>query len=667
MPERSGIELFAEDKFSAAFKKYDQGLKKAEAQAASTARSITKSGKAIASGWGTGIESTLAKMDNLDAEMETTRGRARDLLAEMDAAPRSAGGMATALVTVTAGLAALGAAAALGFAKLVKAIEPSLERHKELQEAQEKLTETWEAASDELAQTLGPAMANWTNLKIQALEALLLLLEKLKEFVAYVHIGTMAVVEFTKEFGKWYEILIDPVRAIPMLVEAMGDAEKGQDLWNRIGEKSLDIWDRYQADLVDVAETVEKEKFVPDVEPMWSKVADAAQDTLDRIGKLQESHLLQLQRQEEDAAKERARAWDKYEKQVAKAIKTGEKKLTKITTEYEEDRAEVLADYQEAIVETETDTLDERLKAQEDFEREMKQSNERFQLDQLQSQRRYEYERAHLVAEGDTLAIEQLDELYKLEQQEAAENEDLQQRQAQENFDAQIKDMEQAATDLLAELSSGLEEQLIEQEQAYREQLVQQQEANSERLAEMAADFADRQRLEDEDRAITEARQEEDYRRQLADLGENLSDQLREQEIHYGHVAVLLEQYYGEGGVADAVLAEYHARELERIGVTAEAMAMMTQIPTLPATAPPGASPVFGMQHGGIVTGPAHAFIEAGQREAFVPLGGSVHHSFNRLNVGVSGLESASPADVNAIASALAREMTHQVRTLRRS
>jgi DNA repair exonuclease SbcCD ATPase subunit len=667
--EKHGIELYAEDNFSKTFKAYDQGLKKAEGQAASTARSISKSGQQLASTWGTGVEDVTARMDALSGEIAVTRTRTQDLASTMTTSATAVGGL-TSVLTLVSGvatgvgiaLAALGAVGAALWGKLREGVQSYISETEQVIEAQERVNAEWEKASEHLAQALIPLKTELLGIEVKLAEATGQVLETFKRLVAIGHAALASTIGQAKALG---QVAVDTLQ---------GQVPSFEEAWDRIQKAGSSAFREtifeYRDIFSEVREEVEEEgdKLVPDVGPAWDKLADQVNGTLNRIQQMQESHLLQLQRQEEDAARERVRAWEKYEKNVAKAIKAGEKKLIKLETQYEEDRTEALADDQEAIVETETDTLDERLKAQEDFEREMKQSSERFQLDQLQSQRRYEYERAHLVAEGDTLAIEQLDELYKLEQQEAAENENLQQRQAQENFDAQIKDMETAAQDLLSELSSGLEEQLIEQEQAYREQLVQQQEANAERLAEMAADFADQQRLEDEDRQLAAQRQEEDYRRQLADLGANLADQLREHEIGSFDIAQLLELYYGPGGLSDQILEGFHEREQERIAATSYMMAGLAQQPAAPTFTPtPEFSPVFGMQRGGIVQGPATFHVESGMREAVIPLGGTMQHNFSPLNVNIGGLAGAPQQDVNAIASCLARELTNQIRSLRRS
>ena len=82
---------------------------------------------------------------------------------------------------------------------------------------------------------------------------------------------------------------------------------------------------------------------------------------------------------------------------------------------------------------------------------------------------------------------------------------------------------------------------------------------------------------------------------------------------------------------------------------------------------------VVGMQMGGILEGPAMAYVEPGVREAFVPLtgpgagggGGAFTHEFlNALQI--PGLESASPADAGLLIKALVESLTDKLRTKRR-
>jgi hypothetical protein len=180
----------------------------------------------------------------------------------------------------------------------------------------------------------------------------------------------------------------------------------------------------------------------------------------------------------------------------------------------------------------------------------------------------------------------------------------------------------------------------------------------------MAVNFQEQQDLTDEDNAIARQKQEENYRRQLEDLGYALRDQEDLQQLGAEKVAEVLTEYYGEGGVADQIMAAYYEREIDRAIVTAEALAgIAAQTPAIPlpggGTTGAGWTGVTEMQHGGILQGPAMAYIEPGMIEAFVPLGrlGGTMNVSGNIGVGVTGLERASPDVVNQIAAQVGKRV----------
>jgi hypothetical protein len=68
------------------------------------------------------------------------------------------------------------------------------------------------------------------------------------------------------------------------------------------------------------------------------------------------------------------------------------------------------------------------------------------------------------------------------------------------------------------------------------------------------------------------------------------------------------------------------------------------------------------MQHGGILRGPATAYIEPGMTEMFIPLSGpSTMNVTGNIGVGVSGLERASPSLVNRIASQVGTKLLSDI------
>jgi len=134
-------------------------------------------------------------------------------------------------------------------------------------------------------------------------------------------------------------------------------------------------------------------------------------------------------------------------------------------------------------------------------------------------------------------------------------------------------------------------------------------------------------------------------------------------------MARILEQYFGPGGVNQGIMQGYFDWLEKRAIVSATTVAAAMAWSAAPSTVTPEFHPVFGMQEGGILTGPAMAYVEPGVTEAFIPLGrggGGYDLSWSGGPIPISGLERGSPADVNAIARALAQSLTEKIRTRRR-
>jgi hypothetical protein len=428
------------------------------------------------------------------------------------------------------------------------------------------------------------------------------------------------------------------------LGKALTDQEemiKLQERQKRAGEAAVEAYEHTMDRYAEATKPLVEDGVARDYE----KVADAINATFQRI------------------ADEQERAWQQYGQDVAKEIEKGQKKLADVTLEYQQDVAEEIEDYN-----------DDRLKAEEDLNKSLLQAQqdcERFELDEVQSERRYQYERARLVAEGDTLALEQLDELHELEEKEAAENEALRVKQAQETQDALVEAMEAAGRAQAEALAEALAEQLKEMEEQSREEMAEQEQANKDRLAELAAGFAEQQHLADEDYQRSLDKADQNYDRQQEDLGRNLARQEELQEISGDEVAYILEQYYGPDGLNREIMEGYYEWLEERAVVSATTVAAAMAMSAAPEVVTPEFHPVFGMQEGGVLRGPAMAYVEPGTTEAFVPLsgpgaGGAFTHEFlNALKV--AGLERGSPGDVNAIAREMARSLTQKIRSRRRT
>jgi hypothetical protein len=652
--ERVGLEAFFD---TSAFQRgqaiYERGLARVDSTTTKTARKLSAA-------WG---DST-AGLDDLFSRMDAAKGQADELAAGYAALGDEAVAVAAGLGTIGAaatgvgiGLAIVGAAGVAVWRKIDDAAMEYLARSEEVVKAQDGVNDEWDRASRHLAQTLIPLKVELLNVELKLATAVADVTETFGKLVAIAHSSIAAIVA---GLGAIPEAIVMAFRGEKPVFEDLWETmtEAGEEAF---GETMLTYRDAFEETFPEIEE---------EAEDSWEKIADAVSSAMQRIEDMQVAHGRRLSDLADDYAVRQARSWAKYEKAVAKEIDRGLDRIAKLEASYNKRRAKTIADYQKRIARAEADASEARVKAQEDYDRRERQARERYQLDMLQSERRYQFERNRLVAEGDTLAIEELDARYKLEQEEAAENEALRQKQSREGQAEQIREAGEAAREQVDELRQQLAETLAEQEANYLEQIEGQRQANQDRLAEIHISYAEQQRLADEDYQMSIEKANLNYQRQQEDLGRNLARQEEMQELGAGEVATLLERYYGEDGVADRIMEGWHERENARILVTA---ALMTQMgewkPLLPGGIPmPGQQ--VGMQMGGILQGPAMAYVEPGVTEAFVPLtgagaGGAFTHEFlNALSI--TGLEGASQTDVSRIARELAVSLTQKIRSRRR-
>lgn len=492
------------------------------------------------------------------------------------------------------------------------------------------------------------------------------LISVLNPFIALQQLGSKAIsnlIDKTSDLRKEQEDLFKTEAQLreEYLLRYKDD---NKDWWKAVRDR----WEGIREEEAAAAAELEAER-----EAAREKAAEVLSDYFDRIADLERNHYLKLAQLEADANRRKTRDFDKYQSAFRKQYQKGLKRLEKITADYEKKRAKLIRDYEKRIAKVRASVGKEHEKAQKDWEMRERQARERYDLDMLQSERRYQFERNRLVAEGDTLAIEQLDALFKLREQERKEDEALRRKHESEKRREESRQADEDARERIKELQDQLAEALKEMAEAYREQMAEQEKANIDRLAEMAAAFQEQQRLKDEDDARARQKEEESYRRRLEDLGRDLADQEELQEVGAEAVERVLEQYYSEGGVADLIMEGWHDREDRRIQITAELLRGLAGTkwpPLMPGGIGMPGQPV-GMQEGGILEGPALAYVEPGVREAFVPLsgpgaGGAFTHEFlNALTV--AGLEGAAPTDVNEIARELAQSLTSKIRSRRRS
>lgn len=653
--EKIGLEAILDTtEFTKGQRIYERGLDHINASTAKTAKSLT-------SAW----DDSTAGLEDMFASLDAMKGGADDVATGLAAIGTEATAVSASMVAAgvaTAGVAiALAAVAAVGVAiwnKIDDAAIEYLARSKEVIKAQEKVNDEWDQASRHLAQSLIPLKVELLEVELKLAEAVAKTADFVKNLVAQTHVG--------------FARIIEGLKTIPEAIERAfaGDPMSVEELWERMKAGGVETAKKY---LDAFEETFEEAEEI--AEDNWDKIADAVNSALDRIEDMQIAHNRRLADLADDNRIKQERAWAKYEISVAKEINKGQARIAKLEERYNKRRIKTIATFQKRIAKAEAKVSEARVKAAEDFDRRERHARERFQLDNIQSERRYQFERNRLVAEGDTLAIEQLDARYKLEQEEAKENEALRQRQAGESQTEQIREAGEAAREQIDELRQQLAEALDEQETNYLDQVEAQKKANLDRIDEMAASFDEQRRLADEDYQGSIEKANLNYERQQEDLGRNLARQEELQELGAEQVDRLLDRHYGEDGVADRIMEGWHERENTRILVTA---ALLEQLATGTKWGPlmPGGAPMpgqeVGMDQGGVIVGPQTVQVGAGVVEAFIPLsgggagGGAFTHEFtNALNI--TGLEGASSTDMSRIARELAESLTQKIRTKRRN
>jgi len=577
--ERVGLKaVFETAEFSQGQKIYEAGTKKSNALAKDAARQSLEASRTMTAGW--------------------------------QSAARAAGLLATAAI------------ASFGLMKTAWNLANEAMEKRGLETSAGRIEEAWAKLRFELGSNLIPVIEDLGDAAVTMIGKLEVGVKTFGDLLAKTHAniaGLRAYSQVMMAAGESEEKFAGSIWAHRyQLGKALTDQEKMVELQERQKRASEAAAEAYEKTTERYAEAT---KPLVEVEAVdYEKAAQKLQAAFSRIEQLHEKHVLALQRKEEDAARARARAWAQYGRQVEKAVKANAERLDDIAERYEKKREKTLRDAEKAIAKAEADVRKDRLRQQADFERQERQQRERFQLDRLQSERRYQYNWARTLAEGDALALYYLQQEHDLEQQEARENEELRRKQAGEGQTAQIREAGEAAREQIAELREQLQEQLAEQETNYREQIEKQKEADAERLAEMAVNFAEQQALRDEDAEIARQRQEEDYQRQLRALGRSLADQEELQEIGAEGVRRLLERYWSESGENELIMEGFHRREQERISVTSGMLRVMAEAAAaMPAMPTPEFHPVYGMQHGGVLRGPAYAYIEPGMVEASSP------------------------------------------------
>lgn len=252
---------------------------------------------------------------------------------------------------------------------------------------------------------------------------------------------------------------------------------------------------------------------------------------------------------------------DEYISNVAEIEADLAKQIQKINAKALEQREKALASYYKNIEKAQRAAQKQEANNAAQHALEMEYAQRRYNLTLLQNERLYLYNRGQLVAEGDVLAIDDLDARYELEKQAQKENFDLQMQQAEAMYRLQARIQREAMRDSIAELQLGLREQLAEIEANRRDQVTEAQQTAAEKQAE--AEKAATEALAKEQLAMQEqlAEQEKAHDERLADLAEYLAEFGQKLGFSYADTLSLAQNYFGVDGDFDTLFKNEWERQ----------------------------------------------------------------------------------------------------------
>lgn len=392
-------------------------------------------------------------------------------------------------------------------------------------------------------------------------------------------------------------------------------------------------------------------------------------------------------------------AIDTVESNYASALKRIQDDLAEEIADINADAAK---DRQEALEEANNDLLREQQQANDEIERMMEQhylemlhERQRHDLSMIQNERMYQYTRSKLVAEGDVLAIEDLDARYELERQAAQENFDLQMQQAEAMFQLQLKYQRQAIAEQVAATRAGLREELAAIEENRRERIATAEEKAEEERQAAAAERNQgyEEAKADRDKAIADELADwDDLLRQrayqIAQEGLQLNKSAQQVDEYvvraYGPnspLRALTQQAYKELQTNTRIARDALIPYFGEIALAAQAAAIAIDNVAKASRALPRQSPHYSpsggvrrYQYGGesIVNRPT--VFSAGESympervivQPLSPIGGNISLSWHGGAIPVHGTGELSGVDMGAISNALARGLvTEMTRTIR--
>jgi hypothetical protein len=248
--------------------------------------------------------------------------------------------------------------------------------------------------------------------------------------------------------------------------------------------------------------------------------------------------------------------WRDYQDKVADIERKADRDIERTQREAARDRAKQWRKYNRNLYEEFRDFHRREQQELEKHQQDLQHDREKFRAESVQNERLYQYERSLLVAEGDVLAIEDLDARYELEKQAREENQQIQERQMEETFQLE---KEQRREDFDAELEDMRyqhRERLREINIQERERIAEINERRREALDEALADYEAQRQAE-----IENQRQRLD---EWARFWDNIA---RQTEVGTSKITEIIEAVYGPDGEATQILQAFQEDAERTLGL----------------------------------------------------------------------------------------------------
>jgi len=314
-------------------------------------------------------------------------------------------------------------------------------------------------------------------------------------------------------------------------------------------------------------------------------------DEVDRSGELYERFREQDAKEEDygafaDQILKRQALMEEHTKRLLDIDKTRDDRIAKIEADHQKtvlrihrnafnDRLKALRDWRRRVAKETRQENRRETHELEDHLRDLRHAEEKYRLARLHDLRLYNYERMMLVAEGDVLAIEDLDARFALEQEAASDNHKLQQRQRGEDYEEERRQRKELFELELQDMQAAYEERL-------REIGIREQELFNEQITKRYEAIQEADRMYDEEMTDEQTRHDESllqWNRYWAVLAERT-------ELGASTVTGIIRQFFGSGGEADQIVQDFTDRWLER-------QKILTQVQAAAARAVPAAANVY--------------------------------------------------------------------------